>query len=213
MQTTDPSSRRRNKVCILAFRERATATSSVFTSADKVLAAFRREGCTASRIGEGDAPESRGLLTTFFEVSYRDTPSPNAAIAAMHLPRLVVSSDSGHGARVSVRVLPRAGGRGATLCLYVCATRRQPRRQRKAQAAVDASVGNNVVRARHASTCLGHSRGRPEELNSSVVARYNSPVPLCCLASGLSISADHKIDFFSAVNRRWLLIWAHLNAR
>ena len=61
---------RAERICILAFRERATSTSATFSTAEQVLATFATAGCEARRIGEGDAPESRGLLTTFYEIRY-----------------------------------------------------------------------------------------------------------------------------------------------
>ena len=63
-----PPPRRRPRVCVLAFRERATATSATFSTGANVLDAFRAAGCVATERGTCDAPESRGLPTTFYEI-------------------------------------------------------------------------------------------------------------------------------------------------
>ena len=56
-------------MCILAFRERATASSTTFSTAARVLDDFERAGCTAAHLGTGDAPESPGLVTTFYAIT------------------------------------------------------------------------------------------------------------------------------------------------
>ncbi len=61
------------RACILAFRDRATATSECFSTAASVLEAFAVAGCEATYRGEGDAPESRGLVTTFYEIRHTAT--------------------------------------------------------------------------------------------------------------------------------------------
>jgi predicted nicotinamide N-methyase len=60
---------RAGRVCVLAFRERATETSTTFSTAARVLDDFERAGCTASLLGTGDAPESPGLVTTFYAIT------------------------------------------------------------------------------------------------------------------------------------------------
>ena len=56
--------------CVMAFRERATAQSTTFSSAREVLGAFTEAGCEVVALGDYDAPESRGLLTGFYEIRW-----------------------------------------------------------------------------------------------------------------------------------------------
>ena len=55
--------------CVLAFRERAKEGSQTFSSLGEVLDAFASRGVVAAERGVLDAPESRGLLTTFYELT------------------------------------------------------------------------------------------------------------------------------------------------
>ena len=58
----------RSPTCVLAFRERAVETSETFSSLERVIATFAERGVSAVERGVLDAPESRGLLTTFYEL-------------------------------------------------------------------------------------------------------------------------------------------------
>ena len=55
-------------MCVLAFRERGTEASQTFCTTSRVLDAFAAAGCAVVERGIGDAPESRGLLTSFYEI-------------------------------------------------------------------------------------------------------------------------------------------------
>ena len=56
--------------CILAFRERAKAESTTFSSLATVAETFRERGVTIKEdLGSYDAPESEGLLTVFYVLS------------------------------------------------------------------------------------------------------------------------------------------------
>ena len=54
--------------CVLAFRERAVETSETFSSLAAVVTVFRERGVGVEARGSLDAPESRGLMTTFYEI-------------------------------------------------------------------------------------------------------------------------------------------------
>jgi tRNA (guanine9-N1)-methyltransferase len=64
------------RVCLMAFRDRATDTSATFSNAAEVIRAFERAGCVAATLGKGDAPESRGLLTTFYQIQTEGSSAP-----------------------------------------------------------------------------------------------------------------------------------------
>ena len=55
-------------VAVLAFRERATATSDTFVSAAVLLTRLQARGCIITKRGTFDAPESRGLFTSMYEI-------------------------------------------------------------------------------------------------------------------------------------------------
>ena len=59
---------------MLAFRERAKADSVAFSSLEKVVNAFRERGVALRDLGTYDAPESRGLMTVFFELRHGAVP-------------------------------------------------------------------------------------------------------------------------------------------
>uniref|UniRef100_A0A7S0L401 Calmodulin-lysine N-methyltransferase n=1 Tax=Coccolithus braarudii TaxID=221442 RepID=A0A7S0L401_9EUKA len=59
-------------LAVLAFRERATATSDTFVSAAALLKRLEARGCKIIKRGSYDAPESRGLFTCMYELSLRD---------------------------------------------------------------------------------------------------------------------------------------------
>ena len=64
------------RVCLMAFRDRATDTSATFSNAAEVIRAFERAGCVAAMLGKGDAPESPGLLTTFYQIQPEGSSAP-----------------------------------------------------------------------------------------------------------------------------------------
>ena len=176
-----PTASARPRFCLLAFRDRATDTSETFSNSDEVLRAFAAVGCAARRLGAGDAPESAGLVTTFFQIHHgasaaplvtavappaatgapqpvsaahavlpRAPPpssaSPPAAAGAPEAEAAVVAQPAPPTSRVSVRISPAGGPSGGVrLALYVCATHRQGRRQRKAEAAVAAAVSSATI--------------------------------------------------------------------
>jgi len=57
-------------VAVLAFRDRATAMSESFVSAAALLSRLQARGCTYTKRGSFDAPESRGLFTSIYELRF-----------------------------------------------------------------------------------------------------------------------------------------------
>ena len=60
-------------ICVLAFRDRSKATSETFSSLSLVLGAFEAKGVVGVERGVNDAPESEGLMTSFYELRLSGT--------------------------------------------------------------------------------------------------------------------------------------------
>ena len=60
-------------ICVLAFRDRSKATSETFSSLSLVLGAFEAKGVVGFERGVNDAPESEGLMTSFYELRLSGT--------------------------------------------------------------------------------------------------------------------------------------------
>jgi len=56
--------------CILAFRERASESSTTFVTSSTLLREFEAHGCRSDYRTTLDAPESRGLQTAVYVISY-----------------------------------------------------------------------------------------------------------------------------------------------
>lgn len=103
--------------------ERATATSSTFSTASHVLDVFGQHGIEARWVALGDAPESEGLMTTFYELRCADA-QPSSRSGAISSEQSLLSEIApgpgeiaSDGARVSARLSTSADTIGAALKL------------------------------------------------------------------------------------------------